>query len=97
MSGCGRLRSAVRTEYARKLSGGQAFLLVIALSPKDCKSTPALPAGARLGVAFSSSSPTGRPGSPSPYALHMLIRVNPAGTQHQRSRGQTRDVSQSGG
>ena len=38
MSGCGRLRSAVRTEYARKLSGRQAFLLVTALSPKDCKS-----------------------------------------------------------
>jgi len=38
MSGCGRLRSAVRTEYARKLSGGQAFPLVTALSPKDCKS-----------------------------------------------------------
>jgi len=38
MSACGRLRSAVRTEYARNLSGGQAFLLVIALSPKDCKS-----------------------------------------------------------
>jgi hypothetical protein len=38
MSGCGRLRSAVRTEYARKLSGGQAFLLVTALSPMDCKS-----------------------------------------------------------
>src|SRR5471030_1271217 len=38
VSGWPRLTSAVCGEYARKLSGGQAFLLVTALSPKDCKS-----------------------------------------------------------
>jgi hypothetical protein len=37
-SGCGRLRPAVCGEYARKFSGEQAFLLVTALSPMDCKS-----------------------------------------------------------
>jgi len=38
VSGWPRLTSDICGEYARKLSGVQAFLLVTALSPMDCKS-----------------------------------------------------------